>query len=83
MCLAKEDFDRVVTTYDDSVRGYFDAERARILGEAMNIQPPSPPGSDCDAHAAPSAQVCRPPLDSVVGWVWKWVGRFGLVANID
>ena len=56
ICLAKEDFDRVVTTYDDSVRGYFDAERARILGEAMNIQPPSPRGSDCDAHTAPSAQ---------------------------
>ena len=47
ICLAKEDFDRVVTTYDGSVGAYFAAQRARKLGEVMNIQPPS-------------AQVCRP-----------------------
>jgi hypothetical protein len=47
ICLAKEDFDRVVTTYDGSVGAYFAAQRARKLGEVMNIKPPS-------------AQVCRP-----------------------
>ena len=56
ICLAKEDFDRVVTTYDDSVGAYFAAQRARILGEVMNIQPPS-------------AQVCRPRPYGLRCWV--------------
>ena len=73
MCLAKADFDLVVTTYDDSVGAYFAAERARILSEAINNQlSERDSDSDTKAHAShnaslPSSQVCRARLCGLVG----------------
>jgi signal-transduction protein with cAMP-binding, CBS, and nucleotidyltransferase domain len=72
MCLAKADFDMVVTTYDDSVGAYFASERARILSEAINNNQLSGRDSDSEAWASvsPSSQVCKPCPCGVVGSVW-------------